>query len=818
MLCLISIFVFVFAAQTPCHAQMTDDAVVEYVKKGMSEGKSQDAMVKELMAKGVTKDQVMRIKNAMQSSSANGAVREAGAQERSRRSLDSFSTEKKDVLGSMSERMEEMSDTLFVTPDMKIKEQNEDKTDKEEEEVKIFGHDIFTNPELTFAPNENIATPENYRLGTGDEVIIDIWGTNQNTIRQTISPDGFINIEGIGLLYLSGMTIKEADRYVRRQLNQIYSVDGEEAQSDIKLTLGALRTVKVNVMGEVKVPGTYFLSSLSSVYHALYRAGGVTPLGSLRNIELVRDGKTMADVDVYDLLVKGQADGDVILQDGDIILVPTYEMLVEIAGKVKRPMLYELKAGETLAAAIQYAGGFMGDAYSENLNITRRNGREYQVYTVEKPEFASFAMMDADMINVGAIINRYENKLEVRGAVYRPGIYQLSDRVNTVSELIAIADGLKGDAFTARAILQRELDDYTLETIAVDLGAVLKGETPDVPLKKNDILYVSSIHDLNDLGVVTVNGEVANPREIVFSKNMTVEDAIIQAGGLLESASLARVDVSRRLKDPFSQEISDTLSKVYSFPIKEGYVIDGSDDFILQPYDQIFVRRSPKYAYQTVVEIDGEVIFPGSYTLERRSERISGLVKQAGGVSQWAYVKGARLSRKMNDDEKARLASTIAVAQSGRDSIDVSMIAANERYYVGIDLEQAIANPGSDADLVLREGDILEIPQFVNSVKISGNVMYPNTVTYLEGMTVRDYVQQAGGFGYMAKKKRAYVVYMNGKVTRARQFSRSVVEPGCEIVVPNKKVREGQLEKFLSIATTSSSVATMLATVANLIK
>lgn len=806
----------------PLAAQMTDDAVIAYVKEGVSSGKSQDQMIKELLAKGVTKEQVQRIQAAVQGKGTTGAVREAGVQERARRMTGTMSGLREETLGQISGQMTAMPDTLFKEGKVKVIERDGEtyvlKEEIDSTYLRVFGHNIFSNPELTFAPNENLATPENYRLGPGDEVIIDIWGTNQNTIRQTISPDGFINVEGIGLLYLGGMTVKEADKYVRKQLNRIYPVDGEDAPSDIKLTLGALRTIQVNVMGEVKVPGTYFLSSLSSVYHALYRAGGFTELGSLRNIELIRNGKKIADVDVYDFIVKGQTGGDVTLQDGDIVLVPTYEMIVDMAGKVKRPMKYELKDGESVADALGFAGGFMGDAYTENVNIIRRNGREYQVYTVDKSEYPSFRMMDSDSLTVGSVLDRYENRLEIKGAVYRPGVYQLSDKINTVSELIDVADGIRGDAFTNRAIIHRELKDYTLETIAIDLGGILNGTSPDVELQENDILYVSSIHDLNDLGTISVEGEVARPGDFVYARNMTVEDAIIQAGGLLESASTAKVDVSRRIKDPKSTEMSDVLSLVYTFEIKDGFTVGDGEDFILQPYDHIYVRKSPRYNEQNHVTVEGEVFYPGKYALTRKDMRLSSIVEDAGGLTQWAYVKGATLVREITEDEKARLEATMNLVENSKDSIDVKQLNLETTYAVGIDLQAALDKPGSDADVLLKDGDKLVIPEFVNTVKISGNVMYPNTVTYNPKMSVKDYVTMAGGYGFKSKRNRAYIIYMNGTVGKARKRSIKDVEPGCEIVVPSKQDNEGALENILGVATTSSSIATMLATLYNIIR
>ena len=796
---IIALSAFAFFS-VPAMAQMSDDAVYNYVEDGLASGKSQETIIKELATRGVTKAQAERIKKRLEDMhGATDAVRSVSASDtRSRKpgqSLDITVIE------------EEMPTASVVTT-----------TPAVPDSLQVFGRNIFNNRNLSFAPNENLATPENYKLGPGDEVIIDIWGTNQNTIRQTISPDGFINIEGIGLVYLTGMKVKEADSYMRRQLNKIYSVDGEGAQSEIKLTLGAIRTIQVNVMGEVAAPGTYFLSSLSTVYHALYRAGGFSDLGSVRDIELIRDGKKKADIDIYDFIIKGQSSEDVTLQEGDIILVPTYESLVSAYGKVKRPMIYEMKEGETVKDLIAYAGGFTGNAYKGNVNLERKNGREYQVLTVMEDEYPSFAVMDGDVMTVGTMIDRYENRLEIKGAVYRPGTYQYSDRIRTVKQLVAIADGLKGDAFTNRAIIQRELPDYTIETVSFDLKKVLSGEAPDVELKPNDILTISSIHELEDVGFITVYGEVATPGSFVFAKNTTLEDIIMQAGGLLESASTVKVDVSRRLKDSHATEATDTLSRLYTFEIKDGFVVDGDADFILEPYDNVYVRRSPSYNIQNHVRVEGEILFPGTYALAQKNSRLSDLVKQAGGASEWAYVKGSRLSRRMTPEEKLRMQSTLDMLDNTRDSLDASKLNIAETYVVGIDLEAALANPGGDADIPLRDGDVLLIPELLNIVKISGNVLYPNVVSYNSNMTVKDYIQMAGGYGFDAKRSRAYVVYLNGTVTKAKKLNKTVVQPGCEIIVPQRRKKEDSLQKILSVATTSSSIATMLATMYNIIR
>lgn len=785
----------------PAAAQMTDDAVIEYVKEGMANGKSQNDLLKELMASGVTMEQAQRIKKMVESENqgTNPLMGRVDEMDRRRRNAPG-------VAQLPAVEMQEQVDGEEV-PEGELTEKKE-----------IFGHNIFSNRRLSFAPSLNIPTPLNYRLGAGDEVIIDVWGSNEATIRQTISPDGFINIPNLGVVTLNGMTVREAEQYLRKKLAQIYPVDGEDAASDFKLTLGNIRTIQVSVTGEVVVPGTYSISSLSNIYNALYCAGGVNDLGSLRKVQLVRNGKQKAVVDLYDFILNGMLPDGLTLEDGDVINVPLYLSLVNIEGSVKRPMYYEMKDGETVQDLLGYAGGFAGDAYRSNINVVRQNGVEYQVYTVDSNLFSAFILKDGDALTVGALIDRYENKLEVKGAVYRPGIYQLGDGIRTVSELIAKADGLKGDAFTNRALIHREREDLTFEVISVDVKAVLSGQAPDIQLQRNDILYIPSIYDLNDIGTITIEGEVATPGTFVYEANMTVEDIIMQAGGLLESASTVRIDVSRRIKNPASKEQPDSIANVFTRSFKDGYVVSEDLDFVLLPYDYVNVRRSPGYAEQGKVKVSGEVIFPGDYVLTHKNERLSDVIARAGGLNKWAYVKGARLIRHTLAEERNRTRSGMTVLTTGKDSVNVANLDLDETYSVGIDLEAALAAPGSDADLVLRQDDMILIPEYINTVKISGNVMYPNVVAYNSGMSVRDYVEMAGGYGYRSKKNKAYIIYMNGTIARARQMSKGVVEPGCEIVIPQKRDKEFDVSSLMSVATTSSSVATMLATIMNLIK
>ena len=795
--------------------QMSDDQVIQYVKEANKSGKSQKQITTELLRRGVTKEQVSRIQQKYsESNTVSNKSNEMPSQLRQRTLVDD---------GGGQRRTTDYSEVGMLDETVGGRVDNRaDNTATTDNASQIFGHDVFTNRNLTFEPSINLATPVDYRLGPGDEVIIDVWGASENTIRQSISPEGTIQVSGLGPVQLSGMTVKDANAYLQREFSKIYSgISGSEPTSQIKLTLGDIRTIQINIMGEVAVPGTYTLSSFSSVFHALYRAGGVNKIGSLRSIKVVRNGKTIADLDVYDYLMKGKMKDDIRLQEGDVIIVNPYESLVRIAGKVKRPMFYEMKPTETVATILNYAGGFTGDAYKKAVRIIRKSGREHQVYNVDEMDYSVFRLDDGDSISVDAVLKRFENRVEIRGAVYRSGLYELSGTVNTVKQLIKKAEGLRGDAFLNRALLDRENEDLSHEVIAVDLGGLLKGTVADIPLQKNDILYIPSIHDLKEEETISIHGEVANPGTFLFSKNMTIEDLLVQSGGLLEAAATTKVDITRRIKDPKSTSFSSVLGKTYSFDIKAGLVVGGEGDFHLEPFDEVYVRKSPAYRKQQNVVVAGEVLFGGNYALVKKNERLSDLISKAGGITPDAYVKGARLIRKMTEEEQRRQADAVRMARmgEGKDSISVEKLNISDTYTVGINLEKAISNPGSDFDLVLREGDVLFIPEYINTVKISGAVMYPNTVLYKRGESLRYYINQAGGYGNLAKKKKAYVVYMNGTVSRLKSRDKKAIEPGCEIIVPSKEEKKRMsTAEILGMGSTTASIAAMIATMVNLFK
>lgn len=792
----------VFMACSPllmAQSSMTDQQVLEYVKQGMSEGKDQRQMATELARRGVTREQAERVKKLYEQEQGVSTSKMSGTELNEARLREAT--------------QEESTTSVLENPQPDSRELAQ--------ENQVFGRNIFNTRNLTFEPSVNIATPPNYRLGPGDEVIIDIWGTSQNTIRQQISPDGTINIEKIGPVSLSGMTVSEANSYLKRVLGKTYSgLDAPDGTLEIRLTLGNTRTIQINVMGEVVQPGTYALSSFSTVFHALYRAGGVSDIGSLRNVQVTRNGKTVAKVDVYDFIMKGKTQDDIRLQEGDVIIVPAYEALVQISGNVKRPMKFEMKKNETLATLINYAGGFSADAYTRSLRVVRQNGEEYEINTVKEIDYSAYPMRNGDVVTAEAILNRFTNKLEVRGAVYRPGIYQLNGEINTVRALVNEAKGLTGDAFTNRAVLQREREDLTTEIISVDVRSIMAGTSPDIPLQKNDILYIPSIHDLEDRGDVAIFGEVAKPDSYSYSDNMTLEDLIIRAGGLRESASTVRVDVSRRIKDPKSTHSTDSIGQMFTFALKDGFVIDGEQGFTLQPYDQVFVRRSPGYQAQQNVQVTGEVIFGGTYAMTTTEERLSDLVKKAGGATPKAYLRGAKLIRVANDEEKKRMRDVINLMnrQFGEAMMDSLGIRVEDTFSVGIDLEKAMAKPGSEYDLVLREGDVLDVPKMNNTVKVNGAVMMPNTVGYLSDKNANYYLDQAGGYALNAKKSKKFVIYMNGQVARIKGRSKDKIEPGCEIIVPSKKNKRVNVGEILGYASSFGSLATMFATISNLIK
>lgn len=789
-------FSFLLMGTSMAYAQMgmTDSQVIQYVQDGLKQGKSQQQLMMELSAKGVTQEQALRLKQMYDSGQISAETEQKPTVTDTSRMREEAATEKKAEEAKPQEKATAPTENIIAN--------------------QVFGRNIFTNSNLSFEPNTNMATPENYRLGSGDEIIIDIWGASEDIIRKEISPDGTINVPGLGIISLNGMNIADAKEYLKSELSRIYA----DEDNKIQVTLGKTRSIKINVMGEVMVPGTYTLSAFASVFHALYSAGGVTDLGSLRNIMVTRNGKTVAKVDVYEYILQGKTSDDINLQEGDVVIVPTYEAIVKVEGKVKRPMKYEMKADETVSALLKYAGFFAPNAYKNSVRVIRQEGREYSVATVERDNFGMFKMMDGDVVSADSTINRFSNKLEIKGAVYRPGIYEFCEEINTIGKLLKQADGLLGDAFTNRAVLYRQRDNLTSEVLPIDVKGIMDGTVQDVELRKNDVLYVPSIYDIKNIGNVYISGEVVKPGTYPYADNMTLEDIVITAGGLKDAASLVRVDVSRRMKDNNGTHAIDTVGQNFSFGLKDGFIVDGEPGFILEPYDQVFVRRSPGYSEQKNVTVEGEVLYAGEYSLNYKNERLSNLIERAGGLTAFGYAKGAKLTRVANDHEIERMRNVINMMRRelGESLANSLMLELDSVFTVGIDLEKAMKNPGGYDDIVLREGDVISVPEMTSIVKINGAVMMPNTVTYQEGKKVSYYLDQAGGYSQNAKRTKKFIIYMNGEVTKVKSRSKKV-EPGCEIMVPNK-VKQNRIGEVIGYATSFASLATMIASLANLLK
>ena len=838
---------------------MSDDQVMSYIAKEHTAGKGNAQIVTQLMQRGVNIQQIRRVRDKYQKQMSqntshsygsagdptgssrmrtnNGKKRTSGNESAGSNSdLSAYSNYRisndRDSSDKEDEALEYRDELGKMIPDTAaiVKQYYDNKKTKAH---KVFGRDIFNNKELSFEPNMNIATPQNYRLGPGDAVIIDIYGASQKSEQCTVSPDGDVVIEGYGPVAVSGLTVAQANARLRSTLGSRYS------SSRIKLTVGQTRTIMVNVMGEVKLPGTYTLSAFATVFHALYMAGGTNDIGTLRNIKVYRNNRLVTVVDIYDYILNGKLTGNVRLADNDVIVVGPYDCLVNISGKVKRPMFYEMKKNESVASLLKYSGSFTGDAYNKAVRVNRKTGKEYAVFNVGEFDFANFHIADGDSVMVDSIIPRYANTVEVKGAVFRPGMYNLGEQVNSVRSLIEHAEGTTEMAFTNRAVLHRMKEDRTLKVISVDLVGIMNGTTPDIPLQENDVLFVPTKTESIEQRTITIRGEVQFPGVYKYADNETIEDFVLQAGGLTDKASTVNVSVSRRVTDPKALAPDSVIAKLYTLSLKDGFVVDGEPGFTLMPFDEVYIRKSPAYMEQKNVSVEGEVMFAGTYTLSANNTRLSDLYRKSGGTNGLGYIRGARLLRRATEAEKQRMrtalqmemeqqqknilqlaassnGSNLQQAAEGAKNANLSRFNVPDEYPVGIDLELAIKNPGSDADMVLREGDRLIVPQYNGTVKVNGAVMYANTVAFEKGKRASYYIDQAGGYAGDAVKSRAYIIYMNGKVAKLSHGAK--VQPGCEIVIPAKLKRKMTVAETMSLGSSLSSIAAMIATISNMTK
>lgn len=848
------LLVILAGGQSFAQSGMTDQQVTAYILEESDKGTSQSEIVTRLMQRGVTVQQLQRVKRKYEQQKKQGnlgtvensedRLRTNNAQQQTLKNANtgiSSNNSSQRIQGSQNVRhtydeddpeymlMQAEMGGMLPVDSIALLEQILEQQRKEK--TRIFGHDIFNNENLSFEPNMNIATPQDYRLGPGDVVIVDIYGASQESQTLTVSPDGDINIDGFGPIQVNGLTVAQANSLLRSQLGARYS------SSQIRLTVGQTKTIIVNVMGEVKAPGTYTLSAFSTVFNALYMAGGITDIGTLRNIKVYRNNRLISTVDVYNYILNGQATGNVRLTDNDVIIVGSYDCLVNITGKVKRPMFYEMKTDESLHSLLKYAGGFTGDAYKKSVRVIRKAGAQYSVHTINEFDLSAFHMADGDSVNVDSVVKRYSNMVEVKGAVFRPGMYELGKNITTVRSLIEAAEGVTEDAFTAHAIMHRMKADRSLEMKSVDVAGILEGRVADIPLRNEDVLFIPSQEEVRMKQTLTIHGEVQTPGIYKYADNETVEDFIMQAGGLTETAAAVNVLVSRRVFNPKATTKDSITAQSFTFTLKDGFVIDGEENFKLQPFDEVYVRQSPGYGQQRNVSIEGEVLFSGNYPLTKENERLSDLVKKSGGFTRLAYVEGARLERRMNEAERLRYQESAKMQKKQDEDLLIEMALKSGRsitdlgtgqqtkkqelnnipttYFVGIELDKALANPGSDEDLVLREGDRLIVPVYNGTVKINGEVMYPNTVGFEAGKKASYYINMAGGYSNKAKKGKAYIIYMNGDVAKISKGAK--VRPGSEIVVPAKAQDKMSTAETVTLGSGIVSISTMIATLANIL-
>lgn len=792
---------------------LTDAQVMQYAARQKKAGMSETEIAANLLQRGATMAQLQQLRQQysqqINKSGMSGHVDNAinGAENRMRinngengQIRQNYSDANQQQLARMSQRQ-----PLLQPGDLDYL--------LEESGKKVFGRDIFNNKNLTFEPQMNIATPQNYVLGPGDKLIIDVYGASQESLSLTVSPEGDITVPECGPIHVSGLTVSSAQARIKSRMGEYYS------SSDIKTTVGQTRSILVNVMGEVKTPGTYTLSAFATVFHAIYMAGGISNLGTLRNIKVFRQGRLITVVDIYEYILNGRLAGNVRLQDNDVVQVGPYDCIVDIAGRVKRPMAYEMRKDESLATLLRYSGGFASDAYKGSVRVFRKNNRMKSVFNIEEFDWTNFKVADGDSVLIDSIIDRYDNMVEIKGAVFRSGMYQLGEKVSTVGSLVEAAGGVCEEAFTKRAVMRRMKQNRTQEVLSIDLEGILNGSVPDVALQNEDVLFIPTQAEHLNLRTLTIEGEVVFPGTYEYAEGMTIEDLVLQAGGLTDAASTVKADVSRRIVDPEATESGMEIAKTFSFALKNNYVVDGDRSFTLEPYDIVTIRRSPVYSNPSKVSIEGEIAFEGSYTLEAKNQRLSDLVNAAGGVMPGAYVRGARLVRTMTEDERARWQSVVKMArqnQNAKDSILIDQLEADSTYSVGIHLDEAIAQPGSDEDIELVDGDRLIIPRYNRTVRVSGDVRSTNTVAYKEKKDYKYYIDQAGGFGDRARKGKVYIVYQNGTIAKA---TKGKIEPGCEVIVPSKgPKKEMSVAQWLGIGSSIASLGTMFATIANLIK
>lgn len=833
---------------------LSDAQIEQLIKRAEAQGLNEQQMLSMAAERGMPAGEVAKLRQRIASLKSGGG---SSQQQQGTRS------------GSQLREIQNYRDQDDIFDSLRKSDPYYDLTPKQK---KIFGYTLFHNRNLNFNPSLNVPTPQGYTVGAGDQLLIDVYGASQQTYDVTVNPDGKIFIPNVGPIQVGGSTIAAATGRIRSALTRIYSgIGGSNPNTFMDIRLGNIRTVSISMVGELNRPGTYTLPSFASPFNALFAAGGPNENGSFRHIQVYRDSKLLTEIDVYEFLVKGEFTSPINLRDNDVIIVPPVRSRVEIQGPVRREGLFEVKAGETVDQLINFAGGFSSQAYRERLTVTRKTGAEMRVEDVDAGNFQAFYPQDGDIYRVGEILNRFENRVQVTGALMRPGVFALTPGMG-IRDLVAKADGLREDAFLNRATLYRTKGDFSLEIVPVDIKAVINGEAEDITLRREDVLNVPSIYDLREEYYVKISGEVNKPGAFAFGENMTVADLVLKAGGFKESATSSKIEIARRVKN----DLSGKLAEIIILDVDRDLRVSGTRALEpLQPFDHVMIRRSPGFQREQLVRVEGEALYPGEFAIAHANERISDLVKRAGGLNPYAYPKGATLIRRnefyKDPSEDELKAETLLAVKStiSRDSLDrteseqilferidqkilegqqeskrkkqalgaedfrqqslvelgesadgIGKIEIKDTELIGINLESILSSPYGPSDLILREGDVLSIPRELQTVRMRGEVLYPTSARYRPNSGFKQYISRAGGFTEKSRRGRSYVIYANGDVKRTRKILFAniypSIEPGAEIIVPTKPEREPMsVQGWVGLASSLATLAILIDRLSN---
>lgn len=831
---------------------LTDQQIVDYMNQAEEKGYTQQQLEQVARLRGVSEIQITKLRQRISELRLSGNQSSQSTASFESRSNQGFSEE--DVFGILLGE--------------------KDYFDEKEGSKKVFGLDLFRSNKLTFAPNLNIPTPENYVLGPGDELVIDLWGATQQYWNLKVSPEGAIRPQDLSPVYVNGLTVKQAENKVIDRLGQIYgglkSTDSEKQNIFYQVSLGNIRTINISVVGEVTAPGNYALNSLSTVFTALYASGGPTENGSFRSVRLLRNNKLEVEVDLYDFLVDGLRPNDMVLKDGDVIVVGLFQGHVEFEGEVKRPGLYEFKEGESFGDLMSDAGGFTGNAFRPFVTINRNGEQGKEVLNITSTDLNDYQLKDGDVVSIRAVQDRYNNRVQIKGAVELEGGYELVEGM-TVKALIEKANGLRGDVYLARATIFRMNPDFSQQTFPFDLQKLMSGEIDDILLINEDIVRISTIYELREEYYVEINGEVSLQGVYPYFTNMTIEDLILLAGGLKQGASGAKVEISRRNNLGTSNSLSEIITLNFD---KELRLMESEEPVLIEPFDQVFIRRTPNYRFQQKVTIEGEVINPGLFAISRKDERLSDIIKRAGGITPYAYPEGAILIRKTEFAERrgdtelsmdklielkekivgdttqtmneARLQlverlERLITDQGGQDLLGervgnrfkkalvegisekdtlIQAVQISEQEPTVLELSEVLNNPGSKYDYVIKEGDVISIPSKLETVRIAGEVISPLNLRYDSSFSFIDYVNDAGGFTDKAKKGRTFIQYPNGRTRQTKRFLffkfYPKIEPGSTIFVAKKPERNKlALQEILAITSTLATLTFLVDRIGN---